>query len=69
MPPGRVMAGEPGRSVIGGPVGGVKTKDEAEGSRVTGELPIVAMTGLGAGAGEGAAIGPRAGVWPGLDES
>lgn len=26
-----VIAGEPGRSVIGGPVGGVKTRDEAEG--------------------------------------
>lgn len=65
VPSGKVIAGEPGRRVIGGPVGGVKTRDEADGLRVIGEVPIVAMTGLGAGA----TIGDGVGVWFELDDS
>jgi hypothetical protein len=53
-PPGRVSAAEPGRMVTGvPPVDGVKMMDEASGSRVMGELPMVAMTGAGAGAATG----------------
>ena len=51
VPSGRVRAGDPGRIVMGVPAGGVKTRDEADGLRVMGELPIVAMTRVGAGAG------------------
>jgi hypothetical protein len=52
VPPGRVMAAEPGRIVKGSPpIDAVKTMDEALGSRAMGELPMVAMTGASLGAG------------------
>jgi hypothetical protein len=51
VPPGRVRAAEPGRMVTGlPPIDGVKTIDEALGSRVMGELPMMAMTGAAVGA-------------------
>lgn len=42
VPPGRVTPGDPGNSVCP-----AMTTEEAPGAIVTGELPIVAMTGAG----------------------
>lgn len=53
LDPERVIAGEPGKRVIGGPADGVKTTDEAEGVIVIGKLPIVAITGVGVVVGGG----------------
>ena len=69
VPPGRVTAGEPWRIVMGGPLEGVKTRDEAEGSRVIGELPTVAMTGVGIGGESGFGAEAEPGIGVGLEES
>ena len=63
VPPGRVKAAEPGRMVTGiPPIDDVKTMDEALGSRVMGELPMVAT--IGAGAGANSIFGMEDGVEP-----